>query len=362
MHLRMLAIVLLGSVSSWGTAQEADSEARRRLYLTQLLTSLPPSPHWNAWLQRTGELPPDFSTLPVHVDLPDPFVEHESAERRPITSQVEWERRRVILKQLLQHYVTGTLPPAPDNLEAEQLRQHKQGDVIVRDVLLRFGPGQRGRLNLTLLVPAGEGPFPVFIGTKRSWANLAVQRGYLACQVAASDRQDDTEEFARLYPEFDFTCLARRAWGISRAIDYLHTLPIVNNEQITLSDHSRGGKMATWAAAFDERLSAVVGSSSVTGGSLAWRHATDHYANETLEQITRNYPHWFHPRLRFFAGRENKLPIDMHELVALIAPRAYMITLGTHEYEANPWGEERSFLKRAAFGAAFLLMAFLLTH
>jgi hypothetical protein len=48
-------------------------------------------------------------------------------------------------------------------------------------------------------------------------------------------------------------------------------LPIVINDQITLSDHSRGGKMATWAAAFDERLSAVVGSSSVTGGSVPWR-------------------------------------------------------------------------------------------
>ena len=344
MHSRMLAIVLLSSASSWGMAQEADSDARRRVYLTQLLAALPPSPHWNAWLQRTGELPPDFSTLPVHVDLPDPLVEHESVERRPIARKADWKHRRVKLKQLLQHYVTGTFPPAPDNLEAEELRQQKQDDVIVRDVLLRFGPGQRGRLNLTLLVPAGQGPFPVFIGTKRSWANLAVERGYLASLVAASDRQDDTEEFARLYPEFDFTCLARRAWGISRAIDYLHTLPIVNKQQITLSDHSRGGKMATWAAAFDERLSAVVGSSSVTGGSLPWRHATDRYANETLEQITRNYPHWFHPRLRFFAGRENRIPIDMHELVALVAPRAYMITLGTHESEVNPWGEERSFL------------------
>ena len=243
----------------------------------------------------------------------------------------------------MQHFVTGTLPPAPDNLKAEVRREEKEKNVLVRDVVLRFGPDERGRLRLTLLIPGGKGPFPVFIGTNRSWAGLAVERGYLACLVAASDRQDDTEEFARLYPDFDFTCLARRAWGC-RAIDYLLTLPIVNKEQIALSDHSRGGKMATWAAAFDERLTAVVGSSPVTGGALPWRHATDRYANETLEQITRNYPHWFHPRLRFFAGRENRLPVDMHEMVALIAPRAYMTTLGTHESEVNPWGEERSFL------------------
>ncbi|MGE3805343.1 MAG: dienelactone hydrolase family protein [Gemmataceae bacterium] len=339
----IIGIALLLSVAGGAFAQEV-AAARRRAYLTQLQAALPASPHWNAWLARTGELPPDFSALTASADLPDPLVEHETRERQPIASKEAWQQRRAKLKQLLQHYVTGTFPPAPANLKGEVLKELKEGQVTLREVLLRFGPNEAGRLHLTLLIPASKGPLPVFIGTNRSWAGLAVERGYLACLVAASDRQDDTEEFARLYPDHDFTCLARRAWGVSRAIDYLHTLPEVNKEQIVLSDHSRGGKMATWAAAFDDRLTAVVGSSSVTGGSLPWRYATDRYANETLEQITRNYPHWFHPRLRFFAGRENQLPVDMHELVALIAPRAYMITLGTHESEVNPWGEERSFL------------------
>lgn len=325
-------------------AADDAEEQRRRAYLTELLTALPPSPQWNAWLNRTGELPPDFSQLPSSVDLPDPLIERGTGESRRITNVAEWEQWRTQLRQQLQYYVTGTLPPAPGNVSAEVLNESREGEVTTRRLLLRFGPGQRGRLHVTLFIPPGDGPFPVFIGTNPAWTDVAVRRGYVGCLVAASDRQDDTEAFARLYPGYDFTCLARRAWGISRAIDYLVTLELVEQDQIALSDHSRGGKMSTWAAAFDERLTAVVGSSSVTGESLAWRHATDRYANETLEQITRNYPHWFHPRLRFFAGRENKLPVDMHEMVALVAPRAYMITLGTHEYETNPWGEQRSFL------------------
>jgi len=87
-----------------------------------------------------------------------------------------------------------------------------------------------------------------------------------------------------------------------------------------------------------------MGSSPVSGGAIPWRYCSDRYANETLEMGTRNYSHWFHLRLRFFVGGENKLPIDMHAMVALIAPRGYMITLGINEGEVNAWGEERGFL------------------
>ena len=119
----------------WVAGQEG--EARRRAYLTELLAALPPSPHWNAWLARTGELPPDFSKLPVYVDLPDPLVEHETAECRPIKTKADWMKRRVKLKQLLQHYVTGTMPPPPKSVKAEEQQQERQGGVIVREVLLR---------------------------------------------------------------------------------------------------------------------------------------------------------------------------------------------------------------------------------
>jgi len=327
-------------------ASAADTTEKRKAFLTQLLAMLPPDPAWNEWLQRTGELPPDFDSLPTMVDLPDPLALDEQGKQVRITTQEQWARKREVLKEMFQHYVTGRFPPPPNNVRAEILKETTEGEITVRDVLLSFGPELKGKLHLQVLIPPGAGPFPVFMTTSvgRRWAEIALRRGYIGCIVAASDGNDDTEFFAPLYPNYDFTCLARRAWGISRAIDYLTTLPVVDKAKITFTDHSRGGKLAVWAGAFDERLAAVVGSTPVSGGCIPWRYCADRYLNETLEMCTRNYPQWYHPRLRFFVGRENKLPIDMHEMAALMAPRAFMITLGINDWEVNAWGEERGFL------------------
>lgn len=322
----------------------ADNTGKRRAFLTQLLEMLPADPEWNEWLQRTGELPPDFDALPTMMDLPDPLQLEEQGKQVRITTKEQWARKRVILRELFEHYVTGSFPPPPKNVEAQVLNESTNGEITIRDVLLSFGPQQKGKLHVQLLIPPGRGPFPVFMtAAQHSWVEIALRRGYLGCIVAAADSADDTELFAPLYPGYDFTSLGRRAWGISRAIDYLTTLPIVDSAKITFTDHSRGGKLATWAAAFEERLAAVVGSSPVVGGAIPWRYSADRYADETLEMGTRNYPHWYHPRLRFFVGRENKLPVDMHEMLALIAPRAYMLTLGMNEGEVNAWGEERGY-------------------
>ncbi len=340
----LLAAVSLLSIPA--ALRGADSTERRKAFLTQLLATLPQDPAWNEWLQRTGELPPDFDSLPTLMDLPDPLLLEEDGKPVRITTRPQWERKRAYLRQMFQHYVTGRFPPSPGNVEAAILRETKDGGIIIRDVLLTFGPGRQARLNVQLFVPPGPGPFPVFITCtgKRSWVEIGLRRGYMGAIVAASDGADDTELFAPLYPDYDFTCLARRAWGVSRAIDYLTSLPMVDKARLVFTDHSRGGKMATWAGAFEERLAAVIGSSPVSGGAIPWRYCADRYANETLEMSLHNYPHWFHPRLRFFVGRENKLPVDMHEMVALIAPRGYLLTLGVNEGEVNAWGEERGFL------------------
>lgn len=95
------------------------------------------------------------------------------------------------------------------------------------------------------------------------------------------------------------------AWAASRAIDYLYTLPEINKDQIGLAGFSRNGKMALWAAAYDERIKAVVPISAGTGGENPFRYTSDKYRNETIELLTRVRPHWLHPRLRFYVGRES---------------------------------------------------------
>lgn len=113
----------------------------------------------------------------------------------------------------------------------------------------------------------------------------------------------------------------RWGWSASRAVDYLVTVSDINGSQIGLAGHSRHGKQALLAAAFDERIAAVIPSSGNTGECAPWRYTAATFVNENLEKITAKFRHWFHPRLRFFAGREDKLPVDQNLLAAMIAPR-----------------------------------------
>jgi pimeloyl-ACP methyl ester carboxylesterase len=206
-------------------------------------------------------------------------------------------------------------------------------------------------LRVQLIIPDGAGPFPVFLTNHPRtlpWLYIAVRRGYLGCFYAAHDPlvgggTDDSDGFIEIYPEYDFTCLARWAWSASRAIDYLITLPEVDKDKIGLAGHSRYGKQALLAAAFDERIGAVVPSSGNTGECDPWRYTTDLFVNESIELITGVDPHWFHPRLRFFAGQEDKLPIDQNSLMSLVAPRGLMMYAGYAESAGNPFGFEQAY-------------------
>ena len=181
------------------------------------------------------------------------------------------------------------------------------------------------------------------------WIYTAVRRGYIACFYYATDPKygfpDDSDAFIDVYPEYDFSCLGRWAWAGMRAVDYLYTLPEVDKRRIGITGHSRNGKQALLAAAFDERIGAVVASSGNTGECLPWRYTPDAFETGSIEGITGGpqNTHWFHPRLRFFAGREHKLPVDQNMLLAMVAPRGLMMYSGYAEHEGNPVGFEQAY-------------------
>lgn len=301
---------------------------------------------WDDWLKRTGELPPDFSQLPSAPFLPEPLVQVRNGKENPITTLDEWNQKREEIKTAYQHWVSGRFPPAPDNLTADILSEKTEDSgTRVQLIRLRFGPGLRATMTVELIIPPGNGPFPVFMTqwNHREWAQLAVKRGYIGCVYAAADNKDDTEQYLYLYPEYDFSALMRRAWGASRVIDYLQTRTEVHKKQISLSGHSRNGKQSLWAAAFDDRIAAVVSSSSSTGGDAPWRLGDPQYASETLDYVTALNGHWFHPRLRFFFGREDKLPVDQNLLAALVAPRALLFHYSIVERGLNSWANEQNY-------------------
>jgi pimeloyl-ACP methyl ester carboxylesterase len=320
----------------------AQTEYVRRQYLDELLHLLPKSDLWEQWLNKTGELPPDFSQLPSIPGLPDPLRMPNGKE---VQSLKDWRAWRLELLRLFQYYVTGTPPAAPGNVRLADLSSQTQAGMTVQTVLLEFGPGHRARLSLELIVPGGTGPFPVFLtqDNHRAWALVAASRGYLGCVYAGADSRDDTGAYTNVWPECDWTKLTRRAWAASRCIDYLHTLPMVDRQRIALTGHSRNGKTALIAAAMDERIKAVILSSAGAGGSCSYRFFSEVQFGEGIELITRSFPDWLHPRLRFFSGRENKLPIDQSGLVACVAPRPCLISTAWNDPVESVWAIEQTY-------------------
>ena len=159
--------------------------------------------------------------------------------------------------------------------------------------------------------------------------------------MPGADSKDDTEKYSEIWAgQYDFTRLMRRSFGAYRAIDYLYTLPYIDKDKIGITGHSRNGKLSLMAAAFDERITACIPVSGGTGSEVPWRYCSQNYDIEDLALLTCGQPSWFHPRLRFFVGRENKLPVDQNLFMALIAPRGLMLTTALSEEDSNIWGIE----------------------
>jgi len=332
--------------------------AKAKANLEWLLKVLPPDRPSNGhvsfldttfqdWLKRTGELPPDYESMPSIPFLPDPLILDEGVKNIPVKTMAQWKEKRQWMKDQLEYYITGTYPPSPDNLRATVTDEKKNGETTVRTVELIFGPENKATLTVELMIPPGKGPFPVFLTqwNHREWAQVAVRRGYIGCIYAGADSNDDTEKYSEIWAgQYDFTRLMRRSFGAYRAIDYLYTLPYVDKSKIGITGHSRNGKLSLMAAAFDERITACIPSSGGSGAEVPWRYTSQNYDIEDIALLACAQPSWLHPRLRFFTGRENKLPVDQNLFMALIAPRGLMLSTAITEGASNPWGIEQAYL------------------
>jgi pimeloyl-ACP methyl ester carboxylesterase len=146
-----------------------------------------------------------------------------------------------------------------------------------------------------------------------------VRQGYVVVvfdALAFSSRQEPGGErftFTRLLM-WGMTLNGKYCWDISKVVDFLYTMKIVDKNRIGIIGHSLGGQMAIWGAVFDPRIKVII--SSCGFGRIA--------GNESILQHQIN--HNFAAYLPNFL--DASLKMDMHEVIGLLHPRPLILANG----------------------------------
>lgn len=318
---------------------------------------------------------PSFEQLPIIRPLTDPFVSYRTQQRD--TRFPSWEQRRNEIKAAVEQYEIGPKPDCSDcTITANYVPpaagvEGARGTLTV--VVTRNGKSLTLTSNVYVPTGLGNGPFAALIPMtnrpRASGANpgslpLALITGrpivtidFVHNNVTQYGGPGDhtLDPFYQLYPELCAgTCAttsnsgqyAAWSWGVSRLIDGIEIasrqavdpLP-VELTRVAATGCSYAGKMALFAGAFDERIALTIPQESGGGGAPAWRITRAIEAYGASEDIQRTNYNWFAGQMRQFqADNGYKLPTDHHELMAMVAPRALLVTGNTDFY----WLSNRS--------------------
>jgi hypothetical protein len=285
-----------------------------------------------------------------------------------VSSPEQWEnvRRPEILK-LFEDHVYGQVPKDFDNIKFKVINQDKKamdGKATLKEVAITITRNKKSvTMNLLMFTPNKvKKPVPMFLVINhRGIRTMDVTRqnkdgfwpaeevieagygisGFDVIDVSPDDKVKFTEGILdQLYPEQlkmdnGMRGLGAWGWGASRAIDYFEKDKSVDANKIISVGHSRGGKSSLWLGAQDKRVAITISNESGNSGAALSRRNF----GETIERITTNFPYWFCPNYRQYVGNEDKLPVDQHMLIALIAPRAVYVASAAEDLWADPKGQ-----------------------
>jgi hypothetical protein len=152
----------------------------------------------------------------------------------------------------------------------------------------------------------------------------------------------------------DWGALRAWAWGASRVLDYFETDKSVNAKRVGIEGHSRYGKAALIAMAYDPRFSIAYISSSGEAGAKLYRR---NFGEQIGNIAGSSEYHWMVGNFLKYAGprTEKDLPVDAHELIALCAPRPVFVGAGATE--GDGWVDAKGmFMAEAAAGPVYRLL------
>jgi hypothetical protein len=327
----------------------------------------------------------DESKVPQYT-LPDPLAR--------VADAAAWRaKRRPEILKLFQSQMYGHSPPCPADVKCEVTSVDKNalgGQAIRKEITMRLFSRP---VRLLVYLPANAAkPVPVFVSANfrgnhtvnsdpgititeqwtrnnktktealtkpdettrgrsvRRWPlDKILARGYALAVIPYADiepdypdgwkhgirgtwlKQSGKAEFA----SDDWGAIGAWAWGLSRALDYLETDKAIDAKRAIVVGHSRLGKTALWAGAQDERFAITISNDSGEGGAALARRRF----GETTAVINETFPHWFCASFKQYGDREESLPFDQHELIALIAPRPVYIASAEEDRWADPRGE-----------------------
>jgi hypothetical protein len=333
----------------------------------------------------------DEAKVPPYT-LPDPL---RSAAGSTISSAAEWTGGlREETRALLEREMFGKAParPALHFRVEEEATPALNGSALRKQVAVSLsGKADGPFMDLLLYTPAqAKGPVPVVFGLNfqgnqavsadpgirlcRSWLRedakggivnnkateaarglqaerwqieFAVSRGYGVVTACYCDIDPDVHDEWKngvhaLHPEVEakrggetWGSIAAWAWGMSLGMDYLEKEPLVDARRVIAQGHSRLGKTALWAGANDARFALVISNDSGAGGAALNKRIF----GETVGRLNSSFPHWFCGNFKKYSEKEQEMPFDSHQIIALIAPRPVLITSATEDLWADPKGE-----------------------
>ena len=237
----------------------------------------------------------DESKANIYPNLPDPLLLNDG--KRVTSAKVWWKQRRPQIVELFDREILGRVPahlPAV-TWKVVSTTQEKNGDIpvitkkLVGHVDNSSDPAIDVDIDLTLTTPANaKGPVPVMMELTFSrqfiaaiarmipemapganqgptWQQQLLARGWGYAEYVPTSVQPDngaglTQGIIGLANKGqpraldDWGALRAWAWGASRALDYLATDPQVDASQVGITGHSRYGKAALVAMAYDPRF------------------------------------------------------------------------------------------------------------